>query len=253
MKIRRTKALSFIRYLRQPIPSRGRARWKTIPPTGKRTARRGRGHLEFMLLRISFSFSKTSSGGNGSMIQISQAATILKPLVLPATASARPCVRGKFIFIGKDKFYVRGVTYGTFRPDANGNEYHNLETIERDFAEMAANGINTVRVYNVPPRSLFDVAQRHGLRVMVGLSAEQYVGFLIDKKKRAPNIEELERAKVRAIARHPSLLCYAIGNEIPGPIARWLGRRQVERYLEQFYRVAKAEDPNGLVTYVNYP
>ena len=97
------------------------------------------------------------------MIQISQAGTILKgPLVAPATASARPCVRGKFIFIGKDKFYVRGVTYGTFRPDANGNEYHNPETIERDFAGMAANGINTVRVYNVPPRSLLDVAQRHG-------------------------------------------------------------------------------------------
>ena len=88
---------------------------------------------------------------------------------------------------------------------------------------------------------------------MVGLSAEQYVGFLIDKKKDAPDIEELVRAKVRAIAGHPSILCYAIGNEIPAPIARWLGRRKVERYLEHLYRAAKEEDPEGLVTYVNYP
>src|SRR5947208_7993465 len=118
---------------------------------------------------------------------------------------------------------------------------------------MAANGINTIRIYNVPPPRVLDMAQKHGLRVMVGLSAEQYVGFLIDKKKSAPNIQELVRAKVRACAGHPSLLCYALGNEIPAPIARWLGRRQVERYLAQLYRVVKAEDPDGLVTYVNYP
>ena len=190
------------------------------------------------------------------IIQRSQTGTVLEGLVVLPTATAmdRPSVRGKFIFIGKEKFYVRGVTYGAFRPDASGNEYRNPEVIERDFAKMAANGINTVRIpHTVPPRSLLDVAQRQGLRVMVGLSAEQYVGFLIDKKKDAPNVEELVRAKVRAIAGHPSILCYAIGNEIPAPIARWLGRRKVERYLEQLYRAAKEEDPEGLVTYVNYP
>jgi len=36
--------------------------------------------------------------------------------------------------------------YGAFRPDAQGNEYHDLDTIERDFALMAANDINTVRI-----------------------------------------------------------------------------------------------------------
>src|SRR4030095_14301504 len=36
-------------------------------------------------------------------------------------------------------------------------------------------------------------------------------------------------------------------------IARWLGRRRIERYLKDLYGVIKAEDPGGLVTYVNYP
>src|SRR2546430_5335374 len=36
-------------------------------------------------------------------------------------------------------------------------------------------------------------------------------------------------------------------------MARWLGRRKVERYLERLYRIVKQEDPEGLVTYVNYP
>src|SRR5207244_9402493 len=36
-------------------------------------------------------------------------------------------------------------------------------------------------------------------------------------------------------------------------IVRWLGRRRVERHIARLYRAAKAEDPGGLVTYVNYP
>jgi GT2 family glycosyltransferase len=119
---------------------------------------------------------------------------------------------------------------------------------------MASNGLNAVRIpHTVPPRSLLDVAQRRGLRVMVGLSAEQYVGYLADHKKVAPDIEALVRDKVRVVAGHPSLLCYALGNEIQAPIVRWLGRRRVERYLERLYLAVKAQDPDGLVTYVNYP
>ncbi len=50
-----------------------------------------------------------------------------------------------------------------------------------------------------------------------------------------------------------AILCYAIGNEIPASIVRWYGHRRVEGFLERLYRAAKAEDPDALVTYVNYP
>ena len=58
---------------------------------------------------------------------------------------------------------------------------------------------------------------------------------------------------MRGLAGHPAVLCYSIGNEIPAPIVRWLGASRVERFLERLYTAAKAEDPDGLVTYVNYP
>ena len=164
----------------------------------------------------------------------------------------RPCVRGKFISVGNEKLYIRGATYGPFRARADDSEYGDPERVERDFAQIAAHGLNTVRVYTVPPGWLLDTAWRHGLRVMVGLPWEQHITFL-DDKDRMRSIEERVRVGVRACAGHPAVLCYAIGNEIPAPIVRWHGRRRVERFLARLYRAVKTEDPAGLVTYVNYP
>ena len=167
-------------------------------------------------------------------------------------AGVRPRVSGKFLSLGEDKFYVRGVTYGTFSPDAKGDQYGDPRTVDRDFAQMAATGVNAVRTYTVPPRWLLDTAQRHGLHIMVGLPWEEHVTFL-DDRTRSRAIEQSVRAGVRACAGHPAVLCYLIGNEIPASIVRWHGQRRVERFLERLYRAAKAEDPEGLVAYANYP
>ena len=89
----------------------------------------------------------------------------------------RPRAHGKFLFFGEEKFWVKGVSYGAFRPDEDGRECRDQDKLDRDFAKMASLGINTVRIpYTMPPRHLLDIAQRHGLRVIVGLSAEQHVG-----------------------------------------------------------------------------
>jgi O-antigen biosynthesis protein len=165
----------------------------------------------------------------------------------------RPVVSGKFLFVGDEKLWVRGATYGAFRPDNDKQEYQDLNQIDRDFRQMAESGFNAVRIpHTVPPRALLDVAAHHGLRAMVGLSAEQYAGYLADRDK-APDIDSILRTRLRQVAGHPALLCYSLGNEISSSMVRWLGRRTVERYLERLYQVVKAEDPDGLVTYVNYP
>jgi GT2 family glycosyltransferase len=170
------------------------------------------------------------------------------------TPGTRPAVRGKFLWAGDEKLFVKGATYGAFEPDTDGNEYHDLSVVERDFELMADSGMNAVRIpHTMPPVELLDAAGRHGLRVMVGLSAEQYAGYLADRRRGRPDVERILREKVRACAGHPALLCYALGNEIPAPMVRWLGRRNVERYLERLYEVTKDEDPDSVVTYVNYP
>src|SRR5437899_6688467 len=143
----------------------------------------------------------------------------------------RPTVHGKFIFFGEQKLYLRAVTYGTFRPDSHGNEFPSRPTIARDFAQMAEQHINAVRVYTRPPRWLLDEAYQHGLRILVGLPVERSVAF-VDYKQCAKSIETMVRKEVRACARHPALLGYSICNEIPASIFRWHGAPRMETYLQ---------------------
>ena len=76
------------------------------------------------------------------------------PIPSVATTMQRPRVAGKFLYAGADKLWIKGVTYGTFRPGDDGTGYPGVATLRADFAAMAAAGINAVRVYTVPPRSL---------------------------------------------------------------------------------------------------
>jgi len=166
-------------------------------------------------------------------------------------APSRPSVHGKFIYLGEERMLVRGVTYGPFRPDGAGDDYR-PDVVMQDFAQMAAHGVNAVRTYTAPPRWLLDAAQAHELHVMVGLAWEQHVAFL-DDRSLTRAIRERVQAEVRLCAGHPAVLCFAIGNEIQPAIVRWYGPHRVERFLASLYRTVKAEDPQALVVYANYP
>jgi GT2 family glycosyltransferase len=203
---------------------------------------------EAPVLRPAFSKASSTTGPATGVAQF----FLHPPKSIPVVDGVRPRVEGKFIYVGDEKFYIRGVTYGPFHPEEDGCEYHTPELVEKDFGLMAENGINAVRTYTVPPRWLLDIAQRHGLRVMVGLPWEEHIAFL-DNKKLAQDIENRVREGVRSCAGHSAVLCYTIGNEIPASIVRWYGRHQIEAYLERLHKAAKAEDPNALVTYVNFP
>jgi GT2 family glycosyltransferase len=166
--------------------------------------------------------------------------------------TSRPRVAGKFLQLDGQKLWIRGVTYGTFRPDERGHQYGSPDAVGADFESIATHGFNAVRTYTVPPRWLLDLAQEHGLHVMVWLPWEQHVTFL-DQRGRARDIERRVREGVRTCAGHPALLGYAVGNEIPPGIVRWHGARRIERFITRLADAARDEDPGALVTYVNFP
>jgi len=164
-----------------------------------------------------------------------------------------PAVRvaGPWLEAGGERLLVRGVTYGTFA-QRDGEPFPPADRVATDFAAMAAAGVGVMRTYTVPPAWLLDAASAAGLRVMVGLPWEQHVAFL-DDPARADAIEGRVRDGVRACRRHPAVLCFAVGNEIPAAIVRWHGARRIERFLERLCAAVREEHPGALVTYVNYP
>lgn len=170
----------------------------------------------------------------------------------PRPGDGRPRLDGKFLAVGDQRLWVRGVTYGTFAPDTGGDRFPDRRQVAEDFAAMIAAGVNAVRVYTAPPRWVLDAAAGAGLWVMVGLPWEQHIAFLQDRR-RARAIVERVGADAAACAGHPAILCYALGNEIPAAIVRWHGRRRVERFLELLGAAARSADPGALLTYVNFP
>ena len=168
----------------------------------------------------------------------------------PVVARAR--ANGKFFRVGDERFLVKGVTYGTFAPGAEGEQFPSLNRVAEDFALMTAFGINTVRMYTVPSRAMLDEAARHGLRVMIGVPWTEHVAFL-DDPRLASAIRRDITATVRTLADHPAVLLFALGNEIPASVVRWHGHRRVERFIRALYEDAKAAAPECTFTYVNFP
>jgi beta-galactosidase/beta-glucuronidase len=117
------------------------------------------------------------------------------------------------------RFLVKGVSYGTFAPDAGGAQFPAPARIAQDFAAIAAAGFNTVRTYTAPPAALLDAAAHHGLHVIVGLPWPQHVAFLDDRRlTRQIRLDGI--ATVRRLASHPAALLFAVGSEIPPAIVR---------------------------------
>lgn len=167
-----------------------------------------------------------------------------------------PTVEGKFLRVDGKRLHVKGVTYGTFA-GADGRLFPEPDQVRRDFEAMAAVGVNTVRTYTVPDERMLDLAAALGLRLLVGIWWDD------PRYLRSPTPaawEAMERsalAKVRHAAvtclHHPGVLGFLVGNEIPGPVVRWHGRRRVEALLTALLATGKQAAPEALFGYANYP
>ena len=169
-----------------------------------------------------------------------------------APAPQRIEVHGKFFFAGDTKHFVKGVTYGPFAEGTHGAQFPEKGVVVADFRLMRQAGINTVRVFTVPPLWLLDEAEAAGLKVLVGLPWSQHVAFL-DKPEIRAQIRAAVTAGVRACGRHPAVFAYLVGNEIPPDMVRWHGAEPVRRFLKSLVALVKLEHPGVLVSYANFP
>jgi O-antigen biosynthesis protein len=167
-------------------------------------------------------------------------------------AVSQPVVSGKFLEAQRERFLIKGVSYGTFAPGGDLSLFPPPDRIAADFRAIAQLGANTVRTYTPPSLELLDEATRHGLRVIVGVPWPQHIAFL-DSHQTRSGIRSDVRGHVERLAAHPATLLFALGNEIPPGVVRWYGRRKIEGFLGELCDEARSASPQSLLTYVNYP
>jgi GT2 family glycosyltransferase len=161
-------------------------------------------------------------------------------------------VRAKFFFEGEKKWFIKGVTYGPFAPDAEGHFVGDPEKSRRDFTLMQAMGVNLLRIYHIPPRWFLDLAKEFRLRVLISIPWAEHVEFLNNPKIRR-QVEQTIREGVARNKGHEAIFGYYVGNEIPYAMVRWLGARRVIEFVEKLIRIARNADPRALYSYAAYP
>ncbi|HEY5035974.1 MAG TPA: hypothetical protein VII74_02445, partial [Chthoniobacterales bacterium] len=80
----------------------------------------------------------------------------------PKNSPLRVRALAKFFFQGDQKFFVKGATYGPFKPDAEGHYLGTPEQAARDLQQMRELGINVARIYHLPPLWFLDACAAAG-------------------------------------------------------------------------------------------
>ncbi len=169
-----------------------------------------------------------------------------------ALSAPRVTVDGKFFRLGEKKFYVKGVSYGPFAPNAAGQLFASPEQTAKDFAQIRELGANVIRIYHVPAKWFLDLADSHGLKVLIDIPWNRHLCFLDSAGYRAQAREAVRRA-VLPCARHPAVFAFSIANEIPSDIVRWSGPKAVANFLDDLISEARRADPDCLCTFTSYP
>jgi len=165
---------------------------------------------------------------------------------------ARVRVDGKFFRLGAEKFFVKGVTYGPFAPNADGEMFGSPERARSDFALLGELGANVVRVYYVPPRWFLDLAEAAGLKVLVDIPWGKHLCFL-DSAAARDEARQTVRDAVKACGGHPAVFACSVVNEIPAEIVRWSGVKRVQRFLEELVEEARSIEPECLYACASFP
>jgi GT2 family glycosyltransferase len=161
-------------------------------------------------------------------------------------------VDGRFLARGDKRVWLRGVTYGPFAPDSHGNHFPPRRAVLLDLSQMSHVGFNALRTYHVPPPWLLEIAGKSQMGVMMDIPWSKHRCFLDDLQAMREARQAVRQAATLG-RDYPCVLAYSICNEVAPDVIRWHGARRVEKFLAELMDVSKQADPNGLVTFANYP
>jgi len=170
--------------------------------------------------------------------------------------TSRITVDGRFLVRDGVPWRLRGVTYGAFVPRVDGEPFPEAHRVKEDFRLIAERGLNTVRVYELPPVDVLDAADDFGLHLLVGLNfhdwrMEQQPSRAARQRIRTAGMQAIDAAVARCADRD-GVIGIGVGNEMPNDVVRVHGIASVEDLLGDL--IERVHDHSDLLaTYVNFP
>lgn len=175
------------------------------------------------------------------------------PNPLPVTSGLRVVAAGKFLQLADGTpHFVRGVSYGPFKPNSRGEPFPEDERLAADLGHMAALGFNTVRLYELPTAAVLREVEALGLRLIIGIPWTEHVDFLADRAL-CREIEGRIAAASAQLRDHACITAMLVGNEIEKTLVRWMKPRRVRAFIERLIEIARRHAPQTLISYATYP
>ncbi len=167
---------------------------------------------------------------------------------LPISSISEPLtVSGKYFRAGQESIFVKAVTFGPFPAGAFPDE--GMSELSRVREEL---GANAIRIYEIPSVEFLHCCAEIGLRVFITIPWSQHVDIFSDRE----SLVEGERTLIETVRKfrgHPAVAGYFVGNEIDTTLVRWMGPEKIREEMERWIALGKANDPNSLFAYANYP
>lgn len=159
---------------------------------------------------------------------------------------------GKFFRLNDEKFFVKGVTYGPFAPNEQGDPLPTPEQARKDFEQIRQLNANCIRIYHTPPMWFMELAQEIGLKILLDVAWPKNMLFVGDEEI-TRQAHEAVRNAARRCGNHPAIFAISVVNEIPPDIVRYVGKEKVEQFVDELVATVKQEAPNCLATFANFP
>jgi len=171
----------------------------------------------------------------------------------PVSHGTRVVAAGKFLQLADGTpHFVRGVTYGPFKPNSRGEPFPEDDRLAADLLHIASLGFNTVRLYVPPTPVVLREVEALGLRLIVGIPWSEHVDFLASRAL-CREIKAQIASISAALGKHACITALLVGNEIEKTLVRWMKPRRVRAFIEKLIEIARRNATQTLVSYATYP
>jgi TolA-binding protein len=158
------------------------------------------------------------------------------------------------LLLPKKPDIIKGVTYDLKYPGITHYSQISPKVYKNDFKLMREAGINTIRLYGVPPKFILDLADRYNIKVIETIV---FPGDWTDFNS-PYQLQALKREAIRNINRDIDRECiyaWSIWNDAPwtygsgrGDVIKAYGKEKVSQFLKELYEAVKKRDPLRPVT-----